>query len=195
MDNISRIREQIKKDPENQEFQEKGWEPIFMANKQAKIVIIGSAPGIKTQEKEDVLRDKSGNELRNWLGVSEDEFYHSGNFAVLPLDFYFPGKAKVGDLPPRKGFADKWHPLLLNEMPDVQLTILMGLHAQKFYLKSHAKKTLTETVFAYEEYLPDYFPIVHPSPLNFRWHAKNPTFKEEIVPILNQLTQTILSRK
>ncbi len=193
MDNINRIREQIKKDPENQVFQEKGWQPIFMANKQAKIVIVGSAPGIKTQEKADVLRDKSGDELRKWLGVSEKEFYYSGNFAVLPLDFYFPGKAKAGDLPPRKGFADKWHPPILDEMPNIQLTILMGLHAQKFYLKDQAKKTLTETVFAYETYLPDYFPIVHPSPLNFRWHAKNPKFKEDIVPILNRLTQIILS--
>lgn len=195
MDNIEMIKEQIKKDPENQTFEEKGWQPVFLASKKAKIVIIGQAPGAKTQEKEEVFRDKSGERLREWMGVTEEDFYESGKIAVLPLDFYFPGKAKTGDLPPRKGFADKWHPLLLEEMPEVALIILMGTYAQKHYLKKRMKKNLTETVLAYAEYLPEYFPIVHSSPLNFRWFRNHPEFEAEIVPVLKEMVGEIFKGK
>lgn len=194
MTNIEMIREQIMTDSENQAFQEKGWNPVFLASEKAKIVIIGQAPGIKTQEKEEVFRDKSGERLREWMGVTEEEFYHSGKIAVLPLDFYFPGKAKTGDLPPRKDFADKWHPQILKEMPDVELIILMGAYAQKYYLKNKMKKNLTETVLAYQEYLPEYFPIVHSSPLNFRWFRNHPEFEENIVPVLREIIREIMGK-
>lgn len=191
---IEDIRQQIIHDPDNASFTEKGWQPIFMAYPEATILIIGQAPGIKTQEKEQVFRDKSGVKLREWMGVTDEVFYDSKHIAVLPLDFYFPGKATQGDLPPRKNFTAKWHPRLMECMPNIQLTILMGTYAQKYYLKDKAKKTLTETVFAYEEYLPTYFPIVHSSPLNFRWFAKNPSFEEKIVPELQQLVKKILNQ-
>lgn len=192
MNQIDFIREQIINDPANQNFLKQGWQPVFLANPQAKIVIIGQAPGIKTQERKEVFRDKSGDKLREWMGVSEEIFYESGKISVLPLDFYFPGKAKTGDLPPRKEFAAKWHPLLLKEMPDVELIILMGSYAQKYYLGKNVKKNLTETVFAYEDYLPQYFPIVHSSPLNFRWFKNNPNFEEKIVPVLRGKVNEIL---
>lgn len=194
MNQIDFIREQIINDPANQNFLKQGWQPVFLANPQAKIVIIGQAPGIKTQERKEVFRDKSGEKLREWMGVSEEIFYESGKISVLPLDFYFPGKAKTGDLPPRKEFAANWHPLLLKEMPDVELIILMGSYAQKYYLGKKMKKNLTETVFAYEEYLPQYFPIVHSSPLNFRWFKNNPNFEEKIVPILREKVHEILNQ-
>ena len=192
MNQIDFIREQIINDPANQNFLKQGWQPVFLANPKAKIVIIGQAPGIKTQERKEVFRDKSGDKLREWMGVSEEIFYESGKISVLPLDFYFPGKAKTGDLPPRKEFAAKWHPLLLKEMPDVELIILMGSYAQKYYLGKNVKKNLTETVFAYEDYLPQYFPIVHSSPLNFRWFKNNPNFEEKIVPVLRGKVNEIL---
>ena len=192
MNQIDFIREQIINDPANQNFLKQGWQPVFLANPKAKIVIIGQAPGIKTQERKEVFRDKSGEKLREWMGVSEEIFYESGKISVLPLDFYFPGKAKTGDLPPRKEFAAKWHPLLLKEMPDVELIILMGSYAQKYYLGKNVKKNLTETVFAYEDYLPQYFPIVHSSPLNFRWFKNNPNFEEKIVPVLRGKVNEIL---
>lgn len=190
---IESIKKEIMSDPENKSFTDKGWQPIFMASPEAKIVIIGQAPGIKTQEKGQVFRDKSGDKLRQWMDVSEETFYDSKKIAVLPMDFYFPGKAAHGDLPPRKDFTAKWHPKLLACMPNVELTILMGTYAQKYYLKDKAKKTLTETVFAYEEYLPTYFPIVHSSPLNFRWFAKNPDFEKKIVPELKKIVHSILT--
>ena len=193
MNAFDRIYQEIINDQENQFFTEKGWVSIYKVTQEAKILIVGPAPGIKTQEKQDVLRDKSGETLREWLGVSDDLFYQSGKFAVLPLDFYFPGKGKVGDLPPRKGFAEKWHPRLLQLMPQIELIVLMGLEAQKYYLKKEFKGTLTKTVFCYDEFLPKYFPIVHPSPLNFRWMKRNPNFVTEVVPELRKKVQAILS--
>ncbi|TAH74715.1 MAG: uracil-DNA glycosylase family protein [Anaerolineaceae bacterium] len=192
MESIASIRKAIMEDPNNLEFTKKGWNPIFMANPQSKLLIIGQAPGIKTQEKSQSFMDKSGNKLREWLGVTEDIFYNSGKIAVLPLDFYFPGKGKTGDLPPRKDFAPKWHPMLINKMPQIELTLLIGSYAQKFYLKGRMKQNLTETVKAYQEYLPEYFPLVHPSPLNIRWFKKNPEFEEIIVPQLQSIVKSIL---
>ena len=192
MERIEAIKKAIAQDPDNLEFTNKGWVPIFMANPKSKLLIIGQAPGIKTQEEEQSFMDRSGNKLREWLDVSEDTFYNSGKIAVLPLDFYFPGKGKTGDLPPRKDFASKWHPMLIDTMPDIELTLLIGAYAQKFYLKDRIKKNLTETVKAYKEYLPEYFPLVHPSPLNIRWFKNNPDFEEEIVPQLQSIVKRIL---
>ncbi len=189
---IAEIRQAIMQDPANQAMTAQGWQPIFTAHPETKILLIGQAPGIKTQLKEDVFRDQSGKRLRQWLDITEETFYESGKISVLPLDFYFPGKAKTGDLPPRLDFAKKWHPLLLQEMPQVELTILIGLYAQKFYLQDRAKKTLTATVQAYQEYLPEYFPLPHPSPLNVRWFKNNPYFETEMVPALQTLVQKVL---
>ncbi len=190
MDTIEKIREEIMQD--EPEFTEKGWVPIFYAHPKAKIVLIGQAPGIKTQLKEDVFRDKSGDKLRMWMGVDEEVFYESNLISVLPLDFYFPGKAKTGDLPPRKEFAKKWHPRLLALMPEVELVVLIGSYAVKEYLKDDMKKNLTETVRHYDEYLPKYFPLVHPSPLNRRWEVKNLWFEERVVPEFRKTVQTII---
>ena len=189
---IAKIKQAIMQDPANQAMTAQGWQPIFTAYPETKILLIGQAPGIKTQLKEDVFRDQSGKKLRQWLNVSEETFYDSKKISVLPLDFYFPGKAKTGDLPPRLDFAEKWHPLLLEQMPQVKLTILIGLYAQKFYLQERAKKTLTATVQAYKEYLPAYFPLPHPSPLNIRWFKNNPYFEAEMVPELQAMVKVAL---
>ena len=103
---------------------------FFAAPTTARINIVGQAPGIKAQESRLYWNDKSGDRLREWLGVDRDTFYHSGIFAVIPMDFYYPGKGKSGDLPPRKGFAEKWHPLILANLPNIELTILIGQYAQ-----------------------------------------------------------------
>jgi uracil-DNA glycosylase len=136
--------------------------------------------------------DVSGQLLRKWLGVTDEQFYDPDLIALVPMDFYYPGKGTHGDLPPRKGFAEKWHPVLLEHMPNVELIILIGAYAQKYYLGKNAKRTLTETVYAYEEYLPTYFPLVHPSPLNFRWRSKNGWFETDVVPKLSKAIEEIL---
>lgn len=192
METIESIKNAIIQDPDNLEFTNKGWDPIFMASPESKLLIVGQAPGIKTQEKGQCFMDRSGNKLRQWLEVNEDTFYNSGKIAVLPLDFYFPGKGKTGDLPPRKDFPSKWHPMIIDLMPKIELTLLIGAYAQKFYLKDRIKGNLTETVKAYQEYLPEYFPLVHPSPLNIRWFKNNPEFEEIIVPQLQSKVKAIL---
>ena len=180
MDKLTKIIKEIEADKDNQQFKELNYKPILMVSEEAKILIVGQAPGIKTQLKGVVFDDTSGDRLREWLDISKDFFYNSKQIAVLPLDFYFPGKAKVGDKLPRKDFADKWHPKLLELMPNIELIILSGKGAQEYYLKKAMRNNSTETIKAYKEYLPTYFPIVHPSPLNNIWLKKNPWFYNTI---------------
>ena len=179
-------------DPQNATYTKRGIEPLFATPKTARINIIGQAPGLKTQEAGLYWKDKSGDRLRDWLGVDEDTFYNSGYFAVLPMDFYFPGHGKSGDLPPRIGFAEKWHPQLLQELPDIKLTLLIGQYAQAYYLHEKISGKVTERVKHYQNYLPTYFPLVHPSPRNQIWMAKNPWFESEVVPDLKKRIKTIL---
>lgn len=190
---LKEIYKKIVNDPANAEFTKAGFKPLYTVNKHAKIVIIGQAPGIKAMTKHKVFADKSGDTLREWLGVTRDEFYNEENFAIIPMDFYYPGKAKTGDLPPRPFFASTYHPLLLANMPNVKLIILSGNYALKYYLGATYLQNLTNTVKNYKAYLPTYFPLVHPSPLNFRWHNKNPWFNDHVVPQLKTLVHNILN--
>ena len=192
MRTIEDITKAIIADPQNKAFTEQGINPLFAAPKNARINIVGQAPGLKTQQAGLYWKDKSGDRLREWLGVDEETFYQSGYFAVLPMDFYFPGHGKSGDLPPRKGFAEKWHQSILELLPDIELTILIGQYAQKYYLHQKGTVKLTETVQHYQDYLPDFFPLVHPSPRNQIWMAKNPWFEAEVVPELQALVQKII---
>lgn len=195
MDKIEKIRLDIMNDPDNKHFTEMGWEPIFDAPASAKILIASQAPGIKAQEANKTFYDVSGDVLREWLDVDEENFYESGLFGILPMDYYFPGKAKQGDLPPRKNVRDKWNSKILKTMPNIELIILVGAHAQKYYLGKKMKRNLTETVRHYEEYLPEYFPIVHPSPLTMGWRKKNPWFNEEVLPTLKERVSDILLKE
>lgn len=192
MSTIIQIKQQIMNHPANEHYTQKGIEPLFKASPKAKLVVVGQAPGKQAQESQMVWNDKSGDRLREWMGVNRQQFYMSDKIAHLPMDFYYPGKAKTGDQPPRSNFASQWHPKLLETMPKVQTIILAGSYAQKFYLKDSMKRNLTETVKHYQDYLPHYFPLVHPSPLNFRWHRRNPWFNEEVVPHFRSLVQEIL---
>lgn len=195
MDKIEKIRLDIMNDPDNKHFTEMGWEPIFDAPASAKILIASQAPGIKAQEANKTFYDVSGDVLREWLDVEEETFYESGLFGILPMDYYFPGKAKQGDLPPRKNVRDKWNSKILKTMPNIELIILVGAHAQKYYLGKKMKRNLTETVRHYEEYLPEYFPIVHPSPLTMGWRKKNPWFNEEVLPTLKERVSDIILKE
>ena len=183
-DTFKDIYSQICADPMNAEMLDKGYVPLYTAAAGAKIVVVGQAPGLRAQTSMKPWDDASGVKLREWMGVTEGQFYDPNLVALLPMDFFFPGKARHGDLPPRKGFAEKWHSLLLARMPNVELILVIGGYAQKYYLGSSMKANLTETVRAFDEYLPKYFPLVHPSPLNFRWQGKNPWFAERVVPVL-----------
>lgn len=170
----------------NADFAARGLPPVYSASASSRIIIVGQAPGRIAQETRMPWNDASGRLLRQWLGVSDEQFYNPNLFALIPMDFYYPGKGVHGDLPPRKEFAGKWHPKLRAQMPAVRLTILVGAYAQKYYLARQAEKNLTETVAHFAQYLPRYFPLVHPSPLTARWRAHNPWFEAEVVPVLQQ---------
>lgn len=182
--NWGMLYDEIKRDNNNVD-------PIYAFHKNSKILIIGQAPGPKTLIP---FKDKSGEKLIDWLGIDETTFRDVLNFSILPMDFYYPGKGKAGDKPPRKEFAEKWHPQFIDQMKDLELTLLIGTYSQKYYLNKRMKKNLTETVKSFKEYLPQYFPLVHPSPLNFRWQGRNPWFEKDVIPELQKLVHHILKK-
>jgi uracil-DNA glycosylase len=186
---VQKIKEEIMADPQNAYFTKQGIEPLFSAPSTARLVIVGQAPGRIAQERKRFWDDPSGDRLRSWLGVDRDEFYNSNKIAILPMDFYFPGKGKGGDLPPRDDFASKWHPRLMKLMPNADLTILVGAYAVHYYLHLKKSTRLTDIVKDYQNYLPDFFPLVHPSPRNQRWLRNNPWFMEENVPDLQKMVR------
>lgn len=194
MTTIQDLTEQLKQDKRNQAYSLRGIGPIFQVHPKSKILLIGQAPGRKVEETGIPFNDPSGDRLRQWLEVDRQTFY-SDVFAIMPMDFYYPGKGKTGDLPPRSFIAKEYHQKFISLMPELELTVLIGKYATDFYLKGRTKKNLTETIKNYQAYLPNYFPVVHPSPLNFRWQRQNPWFEEEIVPILRKQVHQILKDK
>lgn len=158
--------------------------PIVQAGESSKILIIGQAPGQKVQASGVPWDDASGNNLRKWLGVDKEHFYDEKYFALVPMGFCFPGTGKSGDFAPRPECAPLWHSKLMKAIKDLRLTLLLGQYAQKYYLKDKAKRTLTETVKNYADYLPEFLPLPHPSPRNNFWFKKNEWFETEVIPIL-----------
>ena len=158
--------------------------PIMSAHANSKILIVGQAPGIRVHNSGIPWNDPSGERLREWLQVDKNEFYNPELFGIVPMGFCYPGTGKSGDLPPMKECATTWHEKLLAQMPNVELTLLIGKYAQNYYLGKTQKKNLTETVGAFEEYLPQYLPLPHPSPRNNIWMKKNPWFLEAVLPTL-----------
>lgn len=187
MDIFETITQEMMADPMNEAYTAAGIPPLFKASAGARIAIVGQAPGRKAQETQLFWNDLSGDRLRDWMGVSRDVFYSTDRIAHLPMDFYYPGKAKTGDAPPRKGFAEKWHPRLLDEMPNLETVILIGSYAQKHYLDKRRGKSLTDTVRNFRDYLPEFFPLVHPSPLNLGWLKHNPWFEQDVLPVLKEI--------
>lgn len=170
-----------------------GPNPIISASVKSRIVIIGQAPGRIVHETNIPWNDKSGDNLRNWLGVDKNTFYMPDKIALIPMGFCYPGRGKSGDLPPRPECAPLWHDKLFALMHDVKLTLLIGQYSQKYYLKDSRRETLTETIRHYESYLPDYFPLPHPSPRNNIWQIKNQWFSEKVLPELRERVNLILS--
>ena len=171
---------------------ERGPRPIFSVHKASQIVIIGQAPGVIVHQSGIPWDDKSGENLRKWMGISKKTFYDSQKIALMPMGFCYPGKGKTGDLPPRKECTPLWHYQILLKMKKIKLVLLIGKYSQDYYLKDQAKKNLTQTVKNYKNYLPRYFVLPHPSPRNNIWQAKNPWFSLEVIPSLQGIIQKIL---
>jgi uracil-DNA glycosylase family 4 len=168
-----------------------GPRPVITGSQESKVVIIGQAPGLKVHQSGIPWDDQSGKKLREWLGVDDEIFYDTTNFAIVPMGFCYPGKAKTGDAPPRKECAPLWHDKVLFQLKKVELILLIGSYATSYYLPKE-KTNLTHKVNHYEKYLPKYWPLPHPSPTNRFWRAKNPWFEESIVPQLQRKIKEIL---
>lgn len=161
-----------------------GCRPVVTASPQSRIAIIGQAPGRRVHESGIPWDDASGERLRGWLGVDKEFFYDTSKFAIVPMGFCYPGTGKSGDLPPRPECAAEWHSPLFEKMKNIELKLLIGNYAQRYYLGKRAEKTLTATVKNFGAFLPEYFPIPHPSPRNNIWLKKNPWFEKDILPLL-----------
>lgn len=170
-----------------------GPRPVIRVGTQSKILVIGQAPGTRVHASGLPWDDLSGRELRRWLGVDSETFYNTDYFGIMPMGFCYPGKGKGGDMPPRQECAPMWHEAVRSHLPQIKLTLLIGAYSQAYYLRGNRKINLTETVRAYDEYLPQYFPLVHPSPRNKRWQKKNPWFEDTVVPHLQEEVQNVLN--
>jgi len=168
-----------------------GPRPVVQVHSKAKILIAGQAPGRKVHESGVPFDDASGDRLRDWLGVTRDEFYDARQIAILPMGFCFPGSGKSGDLPPRPECAPAWREQLLEHLRNVQLTVVLGKYAQTYHL-GVTSGSLTELVKSWRTYWPALIPLPHSSPRNNIWLRKNPWFEREVLPALRERVAAVL---
>ncbi len=167
--------------------------PILQLDAQAKILIAGQAPGKITHHKGVPFDDPSGNRLRDWLGIDRATFYNDKQIAILPMAFCYPGSGKNGDLPPPAQCATQWRKPLLNCLPNIELTLVIGKYAIDYHLGNQQAKNLTETVKQWRRFWPTILPMPHPSPRNNRWLKNNPWFASEILPKLKQQVSLLIN--
>jgi uracil-DNA glycosylase len=168
-----------------------GARPIFQLDPRAPILLVGQAPGRITHAKGIPFDDPSGTRLREWLGVTREEFYDPARFAILPMGLCFPGTGSGGDLPPRPECARTWRARVLAELPQVKLTLVIGQYAQEWHLKR--KGSVSDIVTAWREFAPSVIPLPHPSPRNQRWLKDRPWFELELLPELRARVAQSLS--
>jgi uracil-DNA glycosylase family 4 len=189
---MNKLLGQIRNCKQCEQHLEFGSNPIIAASPKSKLIIIGQAPGRIVHNTGIPWNDKSGDNLRKWLGIDKPTFYDKDIVALIPMGFCYPGKGKSGDLPPRHECAPLWHHKLFSSMTHAKLVLLIGSYAQDYYLGDQAQSTLTETVQQFKTYLPKYFPLPHPSPRNNIWQAKNKWFELEVLPVLKRHVRQII---
>jgi uracil-DNA glycosylase len=174
------------------DFLAAGPRPIVQFSDTSRIVIIGQAPGSKVHASGVPWNDDSGDRLRDWTGLSKDQFYDPARVALVPMGFCYPGKGKSGDLPPRPECAPLWHSRIMALLPVKRLTLLVGTYAQQAYLKLPKGATLTETVRTFHVYGPSILPLPHPAWRSVIWMKRNPWFEQDVLPALRTVVQAML---
>lgn len=169
-----------------------GPRPVLQASPTARLLIVGQAPGTRVHASGIPWSDASGERLRDWLRIDEARFYDPASVAIVPMGFCYPGRSGSGDAPPRRECGQTWHPRLLPLLPHVELTLLVGQYAQAHFLGDRRKRTLTDTVRAWPEYMSRYLPLPHPSPRNVGWFKANPWFENEVLPALRERVDSVL---
>ena len=170
-----------------------GPRPVLRASATARLLIVGQAPGTKVHASGIPWDDASGQRLRAWLDMDADTFYDATRIAIVPMGFCYPGKRGGGDAPPRPECRATWHPQLLPMLKQVRLTLLIGQYAQEYFLGRRRKATLTATVAAWREYMPEHLPLPHPSPRNIGWFKANPWFERDVVPALRKQVHAVFA--
>ncbi len=158
--------------------------PVLQIGRGARILIASQAPGRTVDRSGIPFDDASGDRLRQWMGIDKAVFHDPGIVAILPMGFCYPGRGRCGDLPPRPECAPAWRGRLLNQLPTLQLTLLIGQYALARHLRPPARRTLTETVRAWRDHEPAMLPLPHPSPRNNVWLQRNPWFEDEVLTAL-----------
>ena len=164
--------------------------PVVWFDAGARILIASQAPGLRVHEANTPFWDRSGARLRDWMGVDEATFYDRSRVAIVPMGFCFPGyDAKGSDMPPRRECRATWHDLIFSAMPQIELVLAIGAHAQLYHLGDTKARTMTETVHDWHRHMmrnerPRVLPLPHPSWRNTGWLRRNPWFESEVVPAL-----------
>ena len=171
-----------------------GPNPVLQCSDTARILIAGQAPGNRVHASGIPFDDSSGDRLRDWMGIEREVFYDAARIAILPMGFCYPGTGKSGDLPPRPECAARWRQPLLAQMPQIELTLMLGQYAQRYHLRAQAR-SLTEQVRRWRDGWPAVIPLPHPSPRNNRWLSQNPWFASELLPELKARINQILGSK
>lgn len=166
--------------------------PVVWFRATARILVAGQAPGLRVHEIGEPFRDRSGERLRDWMGVSEAEFYDRDHVAIVPMSFCFPGySAKKADLPPPPICARTWRSQVLSSLPRTELTLLIGGAAQRWHLKQR-NAAVTDIVRAWRNHAPRVIPLPHPSWRNTGWLKRNPWFETELLPVLKARVREVL---
>jgi len=165
---------------------------VFRVGASARVLIVGQAPGRRVHETGIPWNDPSGDVLRDWLGMDRAAFYDRSRIAIVPVGLCYPGTVDGADLPPMPRCAPLWQPRFRAALPKIALTLLVGSYAQRYYLGARRRRTLTETVRAYRECLPEFFPLPHPSPRNRLWMKRNAWFEHDVVPQLRRRVKACL---
>ncbi|WGF89136.1 uracil-DNA glycosylase family protein [Marinivivus vitaminiproducens] len=160
--------------------------PILRVDPRARILIASQAPGRAAHLAGIPWADRAGALFRGWLGVDRATFDDPAAFAIVPVSLCYPGRGRSGDLPPLAPCAPRWHPVLLPLLTELRLTLVIGAHAHRRHLGAARRASLTETVRAYRAYLPDRFPLPHPSPRNTPWLRRHPWFEADVLPALRR---------
>lgn len=167
--------------------------PILQTDPRASILIAGQAPGRRAHDCGVPFDDASGDRLRSWLGVDRATFYDPARFAIVPMGFCYPGKGRGGDAPPRPECAEQWHTPLLEALPNIQLTLVLGRYALAYHLPQYRRSTVTDAVGDWQSLWPRYLALPHPSPRNQAWFKRNRWFEEEVLPSLRAQVSILVS--
>lgn len=168
-----------------------GPKPLIHVSTTARILIASQAPGTKAHLSGKSFYDPSGNRLRTWLDLSEEQFYDTSQVAILPMGLCYPGRLpKGGDKPPRPECAPLWRERVLSHMPGIRLVLLVGSYSQEHTL---GRGSVTQRVRHFRDYLPKYFPLPHPSWRTGVWERRAPWFQDDVIPTLRTLVREILT--